>query len=572
MGAVLVAPPVDVWAGPESAGAVAVGQASYSVPSNALFVAPGGSDGNDGSVSRPLKTVTRAVAVAGSGTRTIVMRAGSYHESVLIPTQARVTLQNYPGEAAWFDGSSPVTSWSRSGSTWSAPWTTRLDRSPTYTRGAADSTAVGWSFINPSFPTAAWPDQVFIGDTALRQVGSAAAVTTGTFFVDQGAGRLVIGSDPSGQTVRSSDLVKALQVVAPGTVIRGIGVRRFSPSVPDFGSISIWRPSVVLENVTVDSSATMGIMVGATDVRLNKVTVTRSGQMGINANEADRLVADGLVISGSNQENFNPVPSAGGFKVTHTRGVTVRNSRITGTIGSTALWLDESTYDATVVGNDITSNGRHGVVVELSAKVTVANNLITGNTVSGLFITNSAGVSVWNNTFADNRRNIGMAQDNRVAANSPNSSGRDKRQPFPDPTMTWILGQVTVSNNVLAQSGAASEGLLRLEDWTSGKSASLRDITVNGNVWNRVASSNPATEILWTSSGRAAGYTTVSAYRTATGQEAAGWALDGRSVLSGSSLTAEARNMAGSVSRPIPSDVAASSGLPSAGRLLGAVR
>ena len=93
--------------------------------------------------------------------QTIVLRAGTFHESVVVNKD--VTIQSYPHEAAWLDGSSLVTGWARSGSSWKVGgWTTKFDSSPSYTRGSSGSTAAGWSFINPSYPMAAHPDQVEI--------------------------------------------------------------------------------------------------------------------------------------------------------------------------------------------------------------------------------------------------------------------------------------------------------------------------------------------------------------------------------------------------------------------------
>lgn len=77
--------PAGVPAAPQAAtGAPAPGVSAYPVPANALFVAPDGSDRGPGTERHPLRTVTAAVKAARDG-QTVVLRAGSYHESVTIP-------------------------------------------------------------------------------------------------------------------------------------------------------------------------------------------------------------------------------------------------------------------------------------------------------------------------------------------------------------------------------------------------------------------------------------------------------------------------------------------------------
>ena len=134
------------------AGSLPLGEASYPVPSGAVFVSPGGSDTNAGTISAPLRTITKATSVTPAG-GTIVLRAGAYHETLTMPGHKALTIQNYPGEAAWMDGSSAVTGWVKSGSVWvKSGWTPEFDSSPTYTRGAPDGTAVGLAVHQPRLP------------------------------------------------------------------------------------------------------------------------------------------------------------------------------------------------------------------------------------------------------------------------------------------------------------------------------------------------------------------------------------------------------------------------------------
>src|SRR3954468_9695703 len=169
--------------GAASAGAAAPGSAKYAVPTGAVVVSPAGADAAAGTVSAPLRSVARAVAVAPSGA-TVVLRAGTYHEDVTVPAGKRLTIQPYPGEAVWFDGSVPVRTWTSSGNAWVHDgWNVNLDATPCYSVGNCPSGAAN-QFVNPAAPMAAHPDQVFVDGKAQRQVGSVAELAPGAFFVD----------------------------------------------------------------------------------------------------------------------------------------------------------------------------------------------------------------------------------------------------------------------------------------------------------------------------------------------------------------------------------------------------
>ncbi len=513
-----------------AAAGTTVGASRYPVPAGALVVAPGGDDAAPGTEAAPLRTLTAAVARAASGA-TIVLRAGSYHESVVIPSAKRLTVQSWPGEAAWLDGSSSVTGWTATGGRWHDDgWTTKFDPSPTYTRGAADSTVASWGFVDPNHPMAAHPDQIWIDGVAQRQVGSLAEVVPGTFFHDEAANQLWLGSDPTGHDVRASDLVRALMIRSDASVVRGLGIRRYAPSVPDMGAVTVERPGVLVENVAVTDTATTGLYVaGVADVTLRNLFLARNGLLGGGASTADNLTLDRVASEGNNTEHFNLSPVSGGFKVTRSRGVTVRDSAFRANNGP-GLWMDESVYDMTITGNEMRDNAGHGASLEISAKALFANNLVLDNGGFGVKVNNTSDVAIWNNTFVGNDRSINLVQDTRRPTTAT-TAGRDKRQPFPDPTMTWLLGPVTVRNNVIATPHSGN-CLLCVEDYSKQRTAEQIGVTADGNVYNRVNAATPAWLVVWSrGAANPATYTTLSAFRAATSQEAAGQLVDGGAIV-----------------------------------------
>ena len=517
------------------------------MPTGAVIVSPGGSDAAAGTVASPLRSVERAVSLASSGA-TIVVRAGVYHESVTVPSSKRLTIQAWPNEEVWFDGSVEVVGWVADGGVWRHDgWTTEFDASPTYSRGAPDSDEQYWGFVNPASPMAAHPDQVWIDGVALQQVGSRSLVTSGTFFHDLGADRLYIGSDPSGHEVRAAALVRAFRVRSDNSVLRGIGIRRYAPSVPDMGAVVLERPGIVVEHVAVWDSSTTGVSALAANITLRNVHVARSGMLGIHGNHADDLLIDQVVSEDNNTEGFNTSPVSGGIKVTRSRGITVRDSVVRDNRGP-GLWLDESVYDIEVIGNEMRDNQGHGTSIEISAQAVFADNIIAGNSGHGIKVNNASDVRIWNNTFVGNGRSINLVQDTRQ--HGPTAVGRDPRYPN-DPTMTWLLGPVEVFNNILANPRSGN-CLLCVEDYSRQRSADQIGVVADSNVYNRPTASAPTWVVVWSrGAGNPEVFTDVSGFEAATSQERNGSLVTGAPVVDAAGQPT-ASMPSNSSARPLP--------------------
>jgi len=564
-----VQPAASIAASRVTAGAAAVGTTRYPVPEGAIFVAPSGADTNKGTIGSPLRTVARAISVASSGS-TIVLRAGTYHESITVPsTRSRLTIQAYPKETVWFDGSSVVSTWSGAGSAWvSSGWTAQFDSSPTFTFGAQDGTTASWTFVNPARPLAAHPDQVWVDGIAQVQVASAAAVVPGAFYVDYTAKKLYLGTDPRGKTVRASDIATAISLRGEGGVLRGVGVRRYAPSVPHMGAVTAEKRGITIENVVIADNATSGLFVKDSGSVVRSVTLERNGMMGASASVADALTITGVLSRNNNTEGFNNSPVSGGFKITRSRGVSVTNSVFLHNAGP-GLWFDESVYDGTVTGNDIIDNAGHGLILEISAKFTVANNIVSGNRDNGMKINDTASVEVWNNTVVGNGRSINIVQDSRRASNL-STPGHDKRQPLPDPTMTWIVGPVTVSNNIVGET--TGNCLLCVEDYSKQYTAEQMGVTARGNVYQRPTASAPSWLTVWSKgAGNPGVYTTLATFVAATGQEKASLDIVSSPVVGANdAATAAVTAQAGAVAQPLPDRIGALTGKPTGTRQLGA--
>ena len=386
----------------------------------------------------------------------------------------------------------------------------------------------------------------------LRQVPTQSAVTSGTFYVNYSTGKMYVGSDPTGKSVVASDLPQAFQLLGSGTKLKGFGIRRYADSVPHQGVITAYSDATNIENVVVTDSATAGIGIFGSNSRLNRVTVLGSGQLGIGAHESDNFAITNSVVANSNDQYFNPTPSAGGVKVTTSRGVTLANSDIRNTYGN-GFWADESTYDITVVNNVIHANTGRGVFLELSSKAVVADNLIKWNGEEQFIARNTNGVQLWNNTIYGLSKPIEFGMDDRTPSNSRYAT--DPRRPFPDPTMTWVMGNTTIGNNVVQ----GKKYLLDIEDYTGTRSASSLGFKANGNVYSQPQAGVPNWVSVWARANNdPAVFTNVAGFRSSTGQESTGLGFVGSSALDGKyDLVPTVAAKTTAVAQPLPSDVAA---------------
>ncbi|MBA2625967.1 MAG: DUF1565 domain-containing protein, partial [Acidimicrobiia bacterium] len=95
-------------------GAAPLGSVSYPVPPGARYVAPNGNDAAAGTEAAPWRTLAHAVSAAPGGS-TIVMRGGTYRESVEVPATRSLTIQPAAGEEVWLSGSDPISGFVRDG-------------------------------------------------------------------------------------------------------------------------------------------------------------------------------------------------------------------------------------------------------------------------------------------------------------------------------------------------------------------------------------------------------------------------------------------------------------------------
>lgn len=478
-----------------AAGAAPLGEVASAdpLPADAWYVAPDAAPGGDGSIEGPFPRVQDALDRV-SGTGTIVLRAGVFHEAVFVGKSKSVTIRAYPGEEVWFDGTEAIADWTPEGGVWRTPWGYEFSSAPSYT-GGEDGTERNWQFLDENHPFAAHPEQVWVDGEPLRQVAPD-EVAPGTFALDPERGELVLGEDPAGRDVRASTLQRAFQVRSPDSVLSGFGVRRYAPSIVTMGSVVMEGDRALVEDLVIEDASTIGLFVTGTGSTVRDVTIRRSGMIGATANFADQLTLDGLLIEHNNTEKFNQAPVSGGFKVSRSRHLVIENSVVRANAGP-GIWLDQSVYDTTIHRSDIIGNAGHGIFAEISERVALVDLVVVGNGRIGVKINDTGDVVLWRSTVVGNGLAVAVLQDTRRASDL-DIPGHDDRQPQPDPDMPWVVSDIRIGDSILGDVrgskrdlGAQPAAPVWVQDYSNEFTAQQLIASVTSTVLHRAEANAP---------------------------------------------------------------------------------
>lgn len=460
------------------AGAAPIGSARYPIPAGALFVATNGNDSAAGTQAAPLRTLETAVARVKKG-QTIVLRGGVYNSQVKFFTEG-VTIQNYPGEAVWLDGTAVVTGITkRADGRYQAPWKYEFDN---YNGGGTG----GMAYVFEHNKMAAWPDQVFVDGKQWTQVESNPGA--GQFARDYVNDLIIFGSNPSGE-VRASNKAQALFIGGANNTLQGIGVRRYATGINGLGTVYSSAGNFTIRNVHIQDAATNALNLGRAGWQpaslVQDVTIDRPGLAGIGAVSIDKSTIERVLITEANWAGFNQIPGSAGMKILRSRDITIRGNHIVNP-DSDGIWLDESNVGFHITNNRVTGGKRAGVQMELSSQGVLADNYFVGND-TGINVYNSHDIDIVNNLVDDTRNVSIIIQQDERKHSDPKAIGHDPRYPAgKDPLLTWIVNNVNVTNNVFGDQDADTFFLVQVRDKTRQRDASQMGARFTGNAFSPI--------------------------------------------------------------------------------------
>lgn len=420
---------------------------NYAIPPGAIVMSPTGNDINSGTLDAPVKSLGRAISLAPAG-GTIVMRGGEHRESymdsnrVIRHVNKSLTIQAYPGEQPWFNGTDVVVDgWTRSGNTWSRPWST-----PHFCGGAYDVAIDGQSPVSPflprnspcgfadslrdtAYPVAGDPQLAFVNGAQMLQKGNLAELAPGsrTFYYDWSAKRIHVSEDPTTNVVELASRTGVAVLGGPfDFVVRGVGFHRYASSLMGNTTASVLyiglggagtptKGRAVLENVVFSENAGTTLSISGpkngTVVRSSVFANNHYGGMhadgfaNSNPGAPNDLLLEGNIFNANNQGNIDSKCSAScgaaNVKLTHMAGFVVRNNVFENALTrSHGFWCDMDCSNGVIVGNTVRNNDGHGIFYEISNRGIIANNLVYHNGGTGIVVC-AANTKVYNNTIVN---------------------------------------------------------------------------------------------------------------------------------------------------------------------------
>jgi hypothetical protein len=472
----------------------------YPLNGSCVFVSNSGSDSNPGTISRPKLRIASAIAACQTN-GTVVVRGGTYYEGSLTVQGKSITIQNYPGEEVWVDGSSTHTNPSVTGSARIFPffsWQT-----PVLANDAAWP-QVSTTASPPANAFAGWPEMVWNGTTELTQVAdiTAIGVTPNSFYADRVNNQLVLALGTGATVITVAGKVDGLFVdglAAAGTKVKGINFRKFATTMAQQAAVKLFATGCVMEDCIVEDTANSGIYISQADnVIVRNCTVRRAGQIGIGAYRANNLRLEANDIVQSNNKTFAAQHATGGIKITNSRPVLVQDNVING-VTANGIWFDQSCVNGTVYRNYVKGATRNGIEIEISASFNVHGNVVhdCGTLDSGgILINESHDCDVWHNTI----HNCGpwgfrIMEGGRVPTSPPLAGDLDARYPndVANGIVTWQTTVISFCNNVVSGAPSLAESaFVGYEDTSNTTPYNGRGLVINGNRYWSAAVSNGA--------------------------------------------------------------------------------
>jgi parallel beta-helix repeat protein len=419
----------------------------------------------------------QAKATAAGGGATLTLQPGIYRLQTVTPLAGQ-TFQGQPG--AIMSGARLLTGWTQSGATWYVGGQTQQGT-------PVGSCEAGYLCQEP--------DDVYRDHVLLRRVGSAGAVTSGTFYFDYAADQIYVGDNPSGHTLEAAVTPYAFegtgQGVGSGVTIRGLVIEKYATpaQMAAVGHGNTGANWVIRDN-EIRFNHGIGVRTG-TGVQIVHNNIHHNGEMGAGGSGNNSLVEDNE-IAYNNTAHYSYDWEAGGTKFVQTTGLVARGNFAHHNRGP-GLWWDGSNDGALIEGNRVEDNVADGIFWEISYGAVIRNNSISrngfGRTYSaegaGILVNSSGGrgLEMYGNTLVGNKEGI-------IATQADRGSGSQG---------TYVVQNLNVHDNTVQLIAGGNMGIVRYSGdtglWTT------RNNHFERNIYSLQTA--PAAPFLWAGSAQA---------------------------------------------------------------------
>ncbi|TDO43321.1 parallel beta-helix repeat protein [Kribbella sp. VKM Ac-2527] len=407
---------------------------------------------------KPGQNAQSVVNAHPSGT-TFCFAAGLHRISETIRPKANQTIAS--AKRAVLTGSTPLTSWSKSG----AAWVTRGALPPAYGKAGQceDNTANICSLR----------EQLFLDGDHLTRVASLGAVKAGTFYADYAADAIYLGSNPSGHSVEMSKTATAIASNQPGVTVRGLTIEHFAS--PAQAGALVSGPGWKVKANEVRWNKSVGLMlVNADNARIERNLVHHNGQLGLGQYSSAQANVTSNVITSNNTDGFWIADwESGGMKSTRSSGVVSGNLiRANKGIG---IWADVADDGRLISNNKIVDNAADGIRFEISRNGVIEKNTVTGN---GFGTGRGSGSSLWDGGGINVNTSTNVQVRNNVVTGNVNGISIQSRTRGDGPWGRYLLRNVRVTGNTVGMPGGTqATGLVQ----NSGAEVPVGQLIFSGN-------------------------------------------------------------------------------------------
>jgi len=388
---------------------------------------------------QPGNDLNAAVQACPAGTA-FTLTAGTYRMQSVSPLNGD-TLTGAPG--ALLNGSQLVTSFSTSGSLWTA---TGLPVVPDDARtGICDS----------AHPACVHPQDVYIDDSPLINAGSVGAVTSGKYFFDTYNGTMYIADNPTGHKIEVGATSYAFYGPGTGVTIQNLTIEKYA-NVAQTGAIggNQWGGSNpvnwTIQNCEIRLNHGSGVAL-LSDSQVLGNFIHHNGMEGFGIGGGGVLLANNE-ISYNNYAGYDCGWECGGGKFWATTDLVVRNNNVHDNLGP-GLWTDTDNINTLYANNVILNNDLEGIQHEISYKATIINNTLMGNGKK-----RDAGLTSWgwgSQIMLYSSQNVEVSGNTLVVppggANGIGLVAQDRGSGVYGP---WILRNNSIHDNDITYSGA----------------------------------------------------------------------------------------------------------------------
>ncbi len=413
---------------------------------------PAAEDRNDGSESKPWKTIDRAARGAQAGD-TILIQSGIYREKVTIAASGTaekpIRFQAAPMADVVVTGADLLSRWQRENGTrniFSTPWLHHfIDWSKTHAHPDDDfHRLIGRC------------EQVFVLGSPLRQVLKHDELAMGTFFADLEAKRLYIwtpndrdpGKIPGTIEASSRDLLWDCK----GDYVQTCGLHfRYAANPAQHGAGVFSGNHDEVEDCTFEQTNGVGASFTGTDIIVRRCTFQDNGQMGFGAARAHRLLLSECIICNNNVKGFDRNWEAGGDKIVLTRGAVIERCQFLRNRGH-GIWFDIGNEQCEVRNCLIADNQDAGIFDEISFGLHAHDNVVVRNGLAntpgmwgasgGICLSSSPNSVIERNLLIANKEGLSFREARRTTGRI-DSRKEDAEEPI------WNHDEV-IGHNVIA--------------------------------------------------------------------------------------------------------------------------